>query len=309
MLDASARNLGRDVQQPKNTFAGAAGNKFTNAVSDIGEAMLYPSRVLATAAFILAARGAHSEDFVWRYGRIIGLLTVPPEFSADTYNYKEGIVTTLHYSDGSKILLQSGGMYRIPMFQGPDFQLDSSTESPTKTIRVGRIKDSALCWREDNFKMGPVNGRAFPALFPPNIGYVGVPPERRAEFDRALDSFSLATDRPAGQPPQRMQNAGIVSKREPVYPEAARKSGLQGAVWLDAVIGKDGYVTSVQEISGNPVLVGAAKDAVMQWVYRPTTLNGEPLEVVITICVPFVLRQSKQTPSPCTPPKSGAHYR
>ncbi len=67
----------------------------------------------------------------------------------------------------------------------------------------------------------------------------------------------------------------------------AKKKGIQGAVRMDAVIGKNGRVVHLQSISGNPVLVDAAKDAVMQWVYRPTLLNGEPIEVIIEVCVPL----------------------
>jgi len=111
-----------------------------------------------------------------------------------------------------------------------------------------------------------------------------------------------------GQPPQRIRFASLVSKVEPVYPAAARRNGVQGAVWLDAVIGEDGRVVGVQPISGNPVLMDAAKGAVMQWVYRPTLLNGGPIQVITKVCVPFVRRASKQTPSPCAPPKGRVRY-
>jgi Gram-negative bacterial TonB protein C-terminal len=99
-----------------------------------------------------------------------------------------------------------------------------------------------------------------------------------------------------GQGPQRIRFASVVSKVEPIYPTVAQKQAIQGAVWLDAVIGKDGHVLSTQPISGNPILVDSAKDAVLQWVYRPTLLNGEPIDVLLKVCVPFVLRQSKATP-------------
>jgi outer membrane biosynthesis protein TonB len=108
-----------------------------------------------------------------------------------------------------------------------------------------------------------------------------------------------------GQPPQRIRFASLVSWVEPVYPVVARKNGVQGAVWLDAVIGEDGHVVSAHSISGNPVLVDAARDSVMQRVYRPTLLNDEPIKVIMSVCVPFVRRQSKQKPSPCAPPTGG----
>lgn len=72
-------------------------------------------------------------------------------------------------------------MYRIPQFQDREHKLDSSTEQTDKTIRVGRFANAQLYWREDDYKAK--------SMFPPNVGYARVPPIRRAEFDRALDSF------------------------------------------------------------------------------------------------------------------------
>ena len=251
-------------------------------------------------------QAAVAEPFVWRYGsRIIGRLSVPAGFAAETYDYREGIVTTLRYTGGALIILQVGGMYRLPLFQGPDYKLASSTEMPGKRIRVGYMEGGTLCWREDNRKpekgsaktVGVVSG------FLPNIGYASVPQARRAEFDRALDSFVPEVERAPDRNPQRIRAAALVSKVEPAYPVAAQNRGIQGAVWLDAVIGKDGHVTSVQSISGNRLLVNAAKDAVLQWVYTPTLLNGEPIEVIMKVCVPFGTRQSKQAPAPCAQPE------
>lgn len=100
-----------------------------------------------------------------------------------------------------------------------------------------------------------------------------------------------------GQTPTRVRFVSLIAKVDPVYPVAAREKRIEGAVRLDAVIGKDGRVKKVSTISGNPVLVEAAKGAVVQWVYRPTLLNGEAIEVATEVCVPFVL--SKLTPPPC----------
>jgi hypothetical protein len=135
---------------------------------------------------------ASAEEFVWSHnGRLIGRLNVPKGIAAETYDYREGIVTTLHYGDGSFIVLQSGGMYRIPFFQGPEHNLVSSRELDAKTIRTGRFVDTNLWWREDDYKRGKAGTGAVGwfALFPPNIGYGKVSPTRRAEFDQSLDSF------------------------------------------------------------------------------------------------------------------------
>ncbi len=105
------------------------------------------------------------------------------------------------------------------------------------------------------------------------------------------------------QRPQRIHFAALTSKVDPVCPEAASKQGMQAAVRLDAIIGKDGHVQSVESIRGNPVLADSARLAVMQWVYRPTLLNGEPIEVVMEVRVPFVCRPSAK-PATAPPAKT-----
>jgi protein TonB len=83
----------------------------------------------------------------------------------------------------------------------------------------------------------------------------------------------------------------IVNKVQPVYPPLARQTRVQGTVRLHAIISKDGSVQQLEVMSGHPLLVQAALDAVKQWRYRPTLLNGEPVEVDTTIDVIFSLNQ------------------
>jgi len=75
----------------------------------------------------------------------------------------------------------------------------------------------------------------------------------------------------------------------PVYPEIARSARVQGDVVLDCTISNEGRVVDVKVLSGHPLLQGAAVDAVRQWVYRPTLLNGVPVPVVMTVTVHFTL--------------------
>ena len=83
--------------------------------------------------------------------------------------------------------------------------------------------------------------------------------------------------------------ASIVTQTRPVYPALARQARIQGSVVLHAIIDKDGNVSELQVVSGHPLLVQAALDAVKQWRYRPTMLNGEPVEVDTTITVTFTM--------------------
>jgi protein TonB len=86
-----------------------------------------------------------------------------------------------------------------------------------------------------------------------------------------------------------VQAANLITKVVPRYPKDAKKAGIQGTVRFQAILGHDGRVQSLQLVSGPPLLVDAARDAVQQWVYRPTLLNGQPVEVVTTIDVNFIL--------------------
>lgn len=86
-----------------------------------------------------------------------------------------------------------------------------------------------------------------------------------------------------------VQQAKLISQPKPIYPPLARQARISGVVRLQAVIDKDGSVQELQVISGHPLLVQSALDAVRQWRYQPTLLNGEPVQVVTTIDVNFVL--------------------
>ena len=79
----------------------------------------------------------------------------------------------------------------------------------------------------------------------------------------------------------------VLHKVEPAYPKIALGARIAGIVLLKAVIGKDGDIKELQVVSGHPILVPAAIDAVKQWRYRPYLLNGEPVEVETNITVTF----------------------
>jgi protein TonB len=88
-----------------------------------------------------------------------------------------------------------------------------------------------------------------------------------------------------------VQAATLVNRVQPMYPPLARQTRISGTVKLHAIIGKDGTVQSLQVESGHPLLVQAALDAVRQWRYQPTLLNGEPVDVDTEIDVIFSLAQ------------------
>lgn len=88
-----------------------------------------------------------------------------------------------------------------------------------------------------------------------------------------------------------MEAAKLIERTFPVYPESARSAGLQGLVVLEADITPEGVPTDLKVISSPGDDLGkAAVDAVQKWRYKPTLLNGNPVEVVTTISVDFRLQ-------------------
>ena len=88
-----------------------------------------------------------------------------------------------------------------------------------------------------------------------------------------------------------VQSAKLVAQPKPAYPPLAKQARIQGVVRFNAVIGRDGRIANLTLASGHPLLVPAATEAVRRWVYQPTLLNGEPVEVVTQIDVNFTLSQ------------------
>src|SRR5688572_27331686 len=91
-----------------------------------------------------------------------------------------------------------------------------------------------------------------------------------------------------------VQAAKLVHYVPPEYSRQMQSRGMQGVVSFNAVIGKDGVVDALALISGHPNLVASAKNAVRQWRYQTTLLNGSPVEVVTVIDVRFPPANSRR---------------
>ncbi|MFZ0644674.1 MAG: TonB family protein [Candidatus Acidiferrales bacterium] len=83
--------------------------------------------------------------------------------------------------------------------------------------------------------------------------------------------------------------AKLIRQVTPIYPTIAKTAHISGTVTLHAIISKDGSIEQLEYVSGPPLLMRNAMDAVRQWRYNPTLLNGEPVEVDTTISVVFTL--------------------
>lgn len=86
-----------------------------------------------------------------------------------------------------------------------------------------------------------------------------------------------------------MLPGSLIRKVQPVYPVLAKSAHIQGTVVLEAVISKAGTIENLQLVSGHPMLVPAAIEAVRQWRYKPYILNGDAIEVETQITVNFTL--------------------
>ncbi|HEV7967786.1 MAG TPA: TonB family protein [Candidatus Acidoferrales bacterium] len=118
--------------------------------------------------------------------------------------------------------------------------------------------------------------------------FVGLPPTGPAapaeEIKRNQEKHPLKLSEPVVE-------AQLTSRIEPRYPPLALQMRLAGTVVLHAIISRDGHIDALEVVSGSPFFVQAALDAVREWRYRPTLLNGEPVEVETTITVVFQLRR------------------
>jgi TonB family protein len=88
-----------------------------------------------------------------------------------------------------------------------------------------------------------------------------------------------------------VQAALLIRRVEPTYPTLARQLRLEGRVELHAVIAKDGTIQALEAISGHPLLIQSAMEAVREWRYRPTIFNGQPVEVDTRITVIYSLNR------------------
>jgi protein TonB len=145
-------------------------------------------------------------------------------------------------------------------------------------------------------RLWPTNPSPPKNAAPPVIGFgsESFPQGWRGNGER-LEPGNWTISPPAQREPRMIHategvQAGMLIHRvEPLYPPIALIARISGTVELRAIIARDGAVRSVEVLSGNPLLARAAGNAVWQWRYRPTILDGEAVEVETRITVRFVL--------------------
>jgi protein TonB len=126
------------------------------------------------------------------------------------------------------------------------------------------------------------------------IGSTGTSPGRNGVLDSIGSGFNTIVPpppTPSAHPPRvsRVMEGNLIYRVQPQYPPLARQARIQGIVVLRAMISREGKIENLQVITGHPLLVRSAMDAVLQWRYHPYYLNNEPVEVETQVTVNFTL--------------------
>jgi protein TonB len=159
--------------------------------------------------------------------------------------------------------------------------------TPTHIVDLSKLPDVGFVEAPPTFASGADNGVP---------GGTGLPQAMNQLFQPiAQPKPRIADPPPESTKPQPVggdvQAAKIIKKVIPTYPPLARQARVSGTVQLVGIIAKDGTIQQLQVASGHPLLVKAALDAVRQWIYCPTLLNGKAVEVIAPIDVIFKLGQ------------------
>jgi periplasmic protein TonB len=206
------------------------------------------------------------------------------------------LLVPLIYNDGLPGLraLATPVSAPMPLGQPQLAQRQAGTQSAHSTARSQSVQIPKSIPREIF--------RGVDVVVPPTLSGTevsGLPTGRRGIPNGVSDSIFTSADaaipppapKPVAHPPRisRMMEGNLIHRVQPVYPTAAKLAHIQGSVVLRAVISKDGAIENLAVVSGQPMLVKAAMDAVSQWRYRPYMLNGDPFEVETQVTVNFVL--------------------
>ena len=179
-----------------------------------------------------------------------------------------------------------GGGY---MGEGPDTEPRKAEPAAKQTANIPRVSEPESTLVEDSAVTGHLDQEEEDAAGlggepgADNVALQGGGFDGGERSNLAALSAKAESARTGG----RVREAARTVYVEPVYPEIARRAGVSGVVILEAVIDPHGNVTDVNVLRSIPLLDEAAMDAVRQWKYEPTLLNGVPVPIVMTVTVNF----------------------
>jgi TonB family protein len=202
---------------------------------------------------------------------------------------------------------ETGRVVEIRKVREPLVLSPTTGTNPT-AVRIaadGMIRESAAAlrrWTYDPPASGPISFVVTfsfrPGAETTNAQSGTVPPGAGGSSAAAASGFATGG---AGQPVRvggAVKAPTQISKVQPVYPPIALSSRVSGVVILEALIGVDGRVSDAKVLRSIPLLDQAALDAVRQWAYTPTLLNGMPVPIVMTVTVTFMLPPPPPPPPP-----------
>jgi protein TonB len=197
-------------------------------------------------------------------------------------------------------LLVIQGPPRLQWIDGP---ILTPPPPPAPPVRGPRPIDSSNI-RDGRIQQPPsipptiASSHEQPVRSSPDVSNLGVEggtgTARRGVFNSIGNSAEVAPPAPPAAPAHPLKvshwaEGNIIYRVQPSYPPIARLARVQGTVELQAIISKTGTIENLTVLSGQPMLVKSAIEAVRQWRYRPYLLNNEPIEVETEITVNFVL--------------------
>jgi TonB family protein len=203
---------------------------------------------------------------------------------------KDGTVEDLQYVSGPPLLLKSAmdavrqWQYKPTLLMGEPVRVDTTIS--VVYVLGGKNPDNAA---ESSVPPGTADSSADPA------GAASQDAAKDASASQDTASVSAPANPPAPKP-MRIRVGGnvaldnLVHRVDPVYPQSAKDQRIQGTVLLHAVIAHDGTIQTLEYVSGPPELRDSAMNAVNQWRYKPTLLNGQPVEVDTAIAVVYTLK-------------------
>jgi periplasmic protein TonB len=187
----------------------------------------------------------------------------------------------------------------IPPYGHPRNRSDSGTKPrPDPPMHPGT---RYIFTTPTNRPLSPRNAGESP-VGPPDIGSVGNEQESGPECSWCVDIGGNGGPRPPEtvtktpkKPPvvwkTTIDPAMLIRRIEPVYPPLARQMRREGRVEMRARIATDGTIQSLEVVGGDPIFYQSAKDAVSQWLYRPTVLNGQRVEIDTYITVIYIMQR------------------
>lgn len=198
------------------------------------------------------------------------------------------IITTPGPWNATKPTNRTGTVFRRPVTMPTFFAPNKSLMQPTRVPERILIDDSAPPSSAANFDGSRLAGGPDGIIVGIESVIAFAPRVTAPKPVQPASPQLPAKPVPVGG---RVQAAKLIHQIKPVYPPPARQARISGLVRLEAIIGKDGAIRSLQVMSGQPWLVQAALDAVRQWRYQATLLNDEPVEVLTQIEVHFKLSE------------------